>query len=87
MSQARVAMPRAEVELKLSISGGNIPLVFTAVIPSADSSYGDHAWRSLEIPLLTLGAEGTQCDAVKNPEKVCRENSTFWSSAAVLNKS
>lgn len=41
MSQARVAVTRAEVELKLPICGGNIPLVFTAMIPYADSSYGD----------------------------------------------
>ena len=69
MSQARVAVSRTEVELKLPISRGNIPLAFTAIIPYADISYGDHLWSSMEFPLLTLGAEGTQCDAVKNPNK------------------
>lgn len=69
MSQARVTVSRAEAELKLPISGGNIPLVFTAVIPYSDSAYGDHLWSSMGFPLLTLGAGGTQCDAVKNPNK------------------
>jgi len=66
MSQARVAVSRSEVELKLPMSGGNTPLVFTA-IPYADSSNRNHLWYSVEFPLLTLGAEGTHCDAAKNP--------------------
>lgn len=69
MSQARVTVSRAEVELKLPVSGGNVPLAFTAIIPYADSSYADHVWSSVDFPLLTLGAEGTRCDAVKNANK------------------
>lgn len=69
MSQAKVAVSRTEVELKVPFSGGNVPLEFTAIIPYAYSSYGDHPWSSVTFPLLTLRTEGTQCDAVKNPNK------------------
>lgn len=74
-------MWRADVELNLPILGANILLTLTVIVSYANGSYREHLWSSVEFPLLMLGAEGTQCDAVKNKNKrsqLCKWLQMVW---------
>lgn len=74
-------MWRADVELNLPILGANILLTLTVIVYYANGSYRDHLWSSVEFPFLMLGAEGTQCDAVKNKTKrsqLCKWLQMVW---------